>query len=149
MSARFLNQANLPGFLPFMEPNLLHKPCTGVEGACGTGGRAIATGMRSILSDLANSVFVAAFEMQNTMRSVYGADVLAGAAYYKGERKEGHAYFFPPSLPNGQAPITRNMAMNIAAKGWQNGMSWPFSTPAKTRKRKSLTTASQTCFRWG
>ncbi len=95
MSSCFLNQANLPGFLPFMEPVLLHKPCTAVEGACGTGGRAIATAMRSVLSDLANSVFVAAFEMQNTMRSVYGADLLAGAAYYKGERKAGHAYFFP------------------------------------------------------
>lgn len=95
MSARFLNQANLPGFLPFMQPGLLHKPCTGVEGACGTGGRAIAAAMRSILSDLANSVFVAAFEMQNSMKSVYGSDVLAGASYYKGERKSGHAYFFP------------------------------------------------------
>lgn len=95
MSARFLNQANLPGFLPFMQPSLLHKPCTGVEGACGTGGRAIATAMRSILSDLANSVFVAAFEMQNSLKSVYGSDVLAGASYYKGERKTGHAYFFP------------------------------------------------------
>ncbi|MCE5318453.1 MAG: 3-ketoacyl-CoA thiolase [Parachlamydia sp.] len=95
MSARFLNQANLPGFLPFMQPSLIHKPCTGVEGACGTGGRAIATAMRSILSDLANSVFVAAFEMQNSMKSVYGSDVLAGASYYKGERKAGHAYFFP------------------------------------------------------
>lgn len=95
MSARFLNQANLPGFLPFMQPSLLHKPCTGVEGACGTGGRAIATAMRSILSDFANSVFVAAFEMQNSLKSVYGSDVLAGASYYKGERKTGHAYFFP------------------------------------------------------
>lgn len=95
MSARFLNQANLPGFLPFMVPSLLGKPCTGVEGACGTGGRAIATAARSVLSDQADSVFVAAFEMQNTMKSVYGADALAGAAYYHGDRKSGHAFFFP------------------------------------------------------
>lgn len=95
MSARFLNQANLPGFLPFMVPSLQGKPCTGVEGACGTGGRAIATAMRSVLSDLADSVFVAGFEIQNTMKAVYGADILAGAGYYAKERKKGHAFFFP------------------------------------------------------
>jgi acetyl-CoA C-acetyltransferase/acetyl-CoA acyltransferase len=95
MSGRFLKQGNLPGFLPFMISTLHGKPCTGIEGACGTGGRAIATGMRSVLSELSDSVFVAGFEMQNTMKSIYGADVLAGAAYYRGERKEGYAYFFP------------------------------------------------------
>ena len=95
MSARFIKQANLPGFLPFMVPSLYGKACTGVEGACGTGGRAIATAVRSVLSDLADSVFVAGFEMQNSMKAVYGADVLAGAAYYQKERKEGQAFFFP------------------------------------------------------
>jgi acetyl-CoA C-acetyltransferase len=95
MSGRFIKQANLPGFLPFMVPSLLGKPCTGIEGACGTGGRAIAMAVRSVLADFADSVFVAGFEMQNTMKALYGADVLAGAAYYDKERKEGHAYFFP------------------------------------------------------
>lgn len=95
MSGRFLKQANLPGFLPFMVPELQGKPCTAVEGACGTGGRAIATAARSVLSDLADTVFVSAFEMQNTMKAVYGSDVLAGAAYYNKERKKGGAFFFP------------------------------------------------------
>lgn len=95
MSGRFIHQANLPGFLPFMIPSLYGKACTGIEGACGTGGRAIATAVRSILSDLADSVFVVGFEMQNSMKAVYGADVLAGAAYYQKERKGGHAFFFP------------------------------------------------------
>jgi acetyl-CoA C-acetyltransferase len=95
MSARFIKQANLPGFLPFMIPVLSGKPCTAVEGACGTGGRAIAIAMRSVLSELSNTVFVAGFEMQNTMKAVYGSDVLAGAAYYNKERKTGSAFFFP------------------------------------------------------
>lgn len=95
MSGRFINQANLPGFLPFMVPSLLGKPCTGVEGACGSGGRAVAQAVSTILSDLADAVYVAGFEMQNTMKSVYGADVLAGAGFYKKERKKGFAYFFP------------------------------------------------------
>ncbi len=95
MSGRFIKQANLPGFLPFMVPSLYGKACTGVEGACGTGGRAIAMAVRSVLSDLADSVFVVGFEMQNSMKAVYGADILAGAGYYQKERKSGHAFFFP------------------------------------------------------
>lgn len=95
MSARFIKQANLPGFLPFMVSSLRGKPCTGIEGACGTGGRALAAGTYSILSDQASSAFVAGFEMQNTMKSVYGADVLAGASYYNKERKRGQSFFFP------------------------------------------------------
>ena len=95
MPGRFIKQANLPGFLPFMVPSLNGKPCTGIEGACGTGGRVIAMALRSVLSDLADSVFVAGFEIQNSMKAVYGADVLAGAAFYQKERKAGQSFFFP------------------------------------------------------
>jgi acetyl-CoA C-acetyltransferase len=95
MSGRFINQANLPGFLPFMVPELRYKPCTGIEGACGTGGRALGMAVRCVLSDLSDAVFVAGIEMQNTLKAVYGADVLAGASYYRGERKKGAAFFFP------------------------------------------------------
>lgn len=100
MSGRFINQANLPGFLPFMMPSLRGKPCTAVEGACGSGGRAIAMGVNAILSDTADSVFVVGFEMQNSMKAVYGADVLAGASYYRKERKNGYAHFFPGIFAN-------------------------------------------------
>lgn len=95
MSGRFIKQANLPGFLPFMAPSLQGKPCTAVEGACGTGGRAIAMAVRSVLSEFSDSVLVAGFEMQNSVKAVYGADILAGAAYYQKERKEGYSFFFP------------------------------------------------------
>jgi acetyl-CoA C-acetyltransferase/acetyl-CoA acyltransferase len=95
MAGRFLKQANLPGFIPFMVPELYGKPCTGIEGACGTGGRAISMAIRSVLSESAEAVFVAGFEIQNGVKSLYGADILAGAAYYKKERKNGHAFFFP------------------------------------------------------
>lgn len=119
MSSRFIKQANLPGFLPMMVPSLCYKLCTAVEGACGTGGRAISTGVQALLSDQADSVFVTGFEMQNTMKSIYGADVLAGAAYYSKERKSGHAYFFPGIFAEragayyqryGQEPVRQAMA---------------------------------------
>lgn len=95
MSGRFLKQANLPGFLPYLLPELSGKPCQAVEGACGTGGRALAAAIRSVLSDLADTVFVIGFEVQNGVKSVYGADILAGAAFYEKERQKGHAFFFP------------------------------------------------------
>ncbi|MCP4520160.1 MAG: 3-ketoacyl-CoA thiolase [Cytophagales bacterium] len=95
MSARFLKQGNLAGFLPFMVPDLEGKACTRVEGACGSGGLGIMSAVKSILSDMADSVFVTGFEVQNTMKAVYVADVLAGAGYINGHRKNGHAYYFP------------------------------------------------------
>ncbi len=95
MAGRFLKQGNLPGFLPMMVPGLAGKSCMRVEGACGSGGLALAAAAKSILADMADSVFVAGFEVQNILKAVYVADVLAGAGYFNGERKQGHAYFFP------------------------------------------------------
>lgn len=95
MSARFLKQGNLAGFLPFMHPQLKGKACTRVEGACGSGGLAIMNAVKSVLSDMADTVFVTGFEVQNTLKAVYVADVLAGAGYVNGHRKNGHAYYFP------------------------------------------------------
>lgn len=119
MAARFLNQGNLPGFLPFMVSTLRYRPCYAVEGACGTGGRAIGVGALSILADQADVAFVSAFEVQNGVKAVYGADILAGAGYYDKERKEGHAFFFPGVFSEragayyekyGYAPTRKGMA---------------------------------------
>ena len=95
MASRFIRQGNLAGFLPFMMESLKGKPCTRVEGACGSGGLGISSAVKSILSGMADSVFVTGFEIQNTVKALYGADILAGAAYHAGERKDGHAFFFP------------------------------------------------------
>jgi acetyl-CoA C-acetyltransferase/acetyl-CoA acyltransferase len=95
MPARFLKQGNIPGFLPMAVPGLRQKPCTRVEGACGSGGLALGLGIKSILSGLSDSVYVSGFEVQNNVKSIYCADILAGAGYHKGHRKSGHAYFFP------------------------------------------------------
>ncbi len=95
MAGRFIKQGNLPGFLPHFVPALRERPCVGVEGACGSGGLALATAVKTVLAEVAESVFVLGFEIQNTLKALYGADVLAGAGYFRGERKKGHAYFFP------------------------------------------------------
>jgi len=94
IAARYNKQANLAGFFPFIDEGLTYKPCIRVEGACGTGALALATGVKSVLAETADVVLVLGVEVQNSVKAVYGADILAAAGWYK-ERKNGHAHFFP------------------------------------------------------
>ncbi|MBI4656211.1 MAG: 3-ketoacyl-CoA thiolase [Elusimicrobia bacterium] len=95
MAGRFLKQGNLAGFVPHFHRDLRYKPVTRVEGACGSGGMGLAVAVKSILSGLVDSVLACGFEVQNTVKALYGADILAGAGYMAQERKDGHAFFFP------------------------------------------------------
>lgn len=95
MAARFNKQGHLAAFLPSIHPALQYKPMVRVEGACCSGGLAMATGIKNVLADMADTVLVVGVEVQNTVKAIYGADILAGAGHYAGERKSGHAYFFP------------------------------------------------------
>jgi len=94
MASRFNKQANLPGFIPMIDPGLQWKPAISVEGACGSGGLALMAGMKSVLAETADVVLTIGFEVQNTVKAIYGADILAGAGWFQ-ERKDGHAYYFP------------------------------------------------------
>ena len=94
MASRFNKQANLAGFFPFIDEGLKGKPAIRVEGACGTGGLALLTGVKSVLAETAEVVLVLGVEVQNTVKAMYGADILAGAGWFK-DRKDAHAYFFP------------------------------------------------------
>ena len=94
MAPRFNKQGNLAAFAPMIDSGLHYKPATRVEGACASGGLAVVSGIRSVLSETADVALVIGFEIQNTVKSMYGADILAGAGWYK-KRREGHAYFFP------------------------------------------------------
>jgi acetyl-CoA C-acetyltransferase/acetyl-CoA acyltransferase len=95
MASRFCRQGHLAALLPAVHETLLHKPCTRVEGACGSGGLAVGTAANAILADMADAVLVIGVEVQNTVKAIYGADILAGAGHYSRERKNGHVYFFP------------------------------------------------------
>lgn len=95
MASRFNHQGHLNAFLPAVHEALLHKPCTRTEGACGSGGVAVSTGVSAVLAELADAVLVVGVEVQNTVKALYGADILAGAGHYSRERKQGHVYFFP------------------------------------------------------
>lgn len=94
IASRFNRQANMAGFVPYIDEGLRYIPCIRVEGACGTGALALATGIKSILAETAEVVLCLGIEVQNTVKAIYGADILAAAGWAK-ERKTGHAYFFP------------------------------------------------------
>jgi len=98
MAARFNRQGNLAALIPSVDPALRWKPCTRVEGACGSGGLGLAAAIKTVLAGTADVVLVIGVEVQNTVKAIYGADILAGAGWYRGERKNGHAYFFPAAF---------------------------------------------------
>jgi len=94
MASRFNSQGHLGAFAPYIDEGLYGKPSTRVEGACASGGLALLTGIKSVLSGLAEVVLVLGAEVQNSVKAIYGADILA-AAGWAADRKAGHAFFFP------------------------------------------------------
>jgi acetyl-CoA C-acetyltransferase/acetyl-CoA acyltransferase len=50
--------------------------------------------MRSVLAGTAEVALSLGVEVQNTVKAIYGADILAGAGWFQ-NRKTGHAFFFP------------------------------------------------------
>jgi len=98
MAARFNKQGNLAALIPYVDDDLRWKPCCRVEGACGSGGLGLAAGMKSVLAETADVVLAIGVEVQNTVKAIYGADILAGAGWFRGERKKGHAFFFPAAF---------------------------------------------------
>jgi acetyl-CoA C-acetyltransferase/acetyl-CoA acyltransferase len=115
MAARFNKQANLPGFLPMIDKNLANKPGVSVEGACGSGGLSIYTGIKSVLAG-SDAVLSLGVEVQNTVKAVYGADILAGAGWYK-KRKEGHAHFFPGQFSDRAGAYYEKYGKDYARRG--------------------------------
>ena len=94
IASRFNKQANLAGFFPYIDEGLRYKPAVRVEGACATGALALIAGIKSVLAETAEVALVIGVEVQNTVKAIYGADILAAAGWFR-ERKDGHAYFFP------------------------------------------------------
>jgi acetyl-CoA C-acetyltransferase/acetyl-CoA acyltransferase len=94
MAARFNNQGNLAALIPAIDEGLQWKPCTRVEGACCSGALALVSAIKSVLAETSDLTLSLGVEVQNTVKAIYGADILATAGWSR-ERKAGHAYFFP------------------------------------------------------
>jgi acetyl-CoA C-acetyltransferase/acetyl-CoA acyltransferase len=116
MAARFNKQGHLAGFIPYIDEELQWKPCTRTEGACASGALALISGMKSVLAETAEVVLTVGVEVQNTMKAIYGADVLAGAGWFQ-NRKNGHAYFFPGQFSDRAKAYYEKYGMEYARKG--------------------------------
>jgi len=117
MSARFNKQAHLGAFIPMIDKGLRFKPSISVEGACASGGLALMTGIKSVLAGTADTVLCIGVEVQNTVKAIYGADVLAGAGWFQ-NRKAGHAYFFPGQFSDRAGAYFAEFGRENARKGF-------------------------------
>jgi acetyl-CoA C-acetyltransferase len=116
MAARFNKQGHIAAFVPMIDEGLRYKPSMRVEGACASGGLALTAGIKSILAETAEVVLCLGVEVQNTMKAIYGADVLAGAGWYE-NRKDGHAYFFPGQFSDRAGAYYEKYGKEYARKG--------------------------------
>ena len=81
----FARQGHLGAVLAAAHPGLALKPFSRVEGACASGGLALAAGLDSISAGC-DVVLVTGVEVQTTLSARDGADALARAAHYPTER---------------------------------------------------------------
>ncbi|MBW2730742.1 MAG: thiolase domain-containing protein [Deltaproteobacteria bacterium] len=81
----FGKQGHLGAMLAAADPDLAGKPIWRVEGACASGGLAIAAAVDAIRAG-SDVVLVVGAEVQNTENAKVGADYLARAAHYKRQR---------------------------------------------------------------
>jgi acetyl-CoA C-acetyltransferase len=99
IASSFVKQAHLGAFLSEIDAGLRYKPSQRVEGACASGGLAVLSGIKSVLTGASDVVLTIGVEVQNSVKAVYGADYLGYAGWF-GDRKGGHAYFFPGLFSN-------------------------------------------------
>ncbi len=116
MAPRFNRQGHLAGFIPMIDEGLKFKPSIRVEAACASGGMALITGIKNVLAG-ADTVLTIGVEVQNSMKAIYGADVLAGAGWYQ-KRKNGHAYFFPGQFSDRAGAYFEKFGKERARKGF-------------------------------
>ncbi|MFH1119277.1 MAG: beta-ketoacyl synthase N-terminal-like domain-containing protein [Bacteroidota bacterium] len=125
MASRFNRQAHLGAFMTMVDPGFKYKPSLRVEGACASGGLALVSGIKSVLSGSADVVLAMGVEVQNTVKAIYGADILAGAGWFH-RRKEGHAYFFPGQFSDRAGAyyekVGREKARKAMARWYRNAI---------------------------
>jgi acetyl-CoA C-acetyltransferase/acetyl-CoA acyltransferase len=121
MAARFNRQGHLGAMLGLVDPSFRYKPSLRVEGACASGGLALVTATKSVLSGLSDLSLAIGVEVQNTVKAIYGADILAGAGHYAAERKQGHAYYFPAKFSDRAGAYKQRFG---EAKTWEAMGRW-------------------------
>ncbi len=117
MAERFNKQGQLGGFAGMIDKDLEFKPSMRVEGACASGGLALVTGIKNIQAETSEVTLAVGVEVQNTIKAIYGADVLAGAGWFQ-KRKNGHAYFFPGQFSDRAGAYYEKYGFDYTRKGF-------------------------------
>jgi acetyl-CoA C-acetyltransferase/acetyl-CoA acyltransferase len=131
MASRFNHQGHLGAMLSLVDPSLVYKPSLRVEGACASGGLAVVHAVKSVLSGQSDVSLAIGVEVQNTVKAIYGADILAGAGHFAAERKGGHAYFFPAKFSDRAGAYKQRFG---EAKTWEAMGRWYEQSIENARK---------------
>jgi acetyl-CoA C-acetyltransferase len=149
MASRFNNQGHLAGFIPMIDGGLKFKPSIRVEAACASGGMALITGIKNVLAG-ADTVLAVGVEVQNTMKAIYGADVLAGAGWFQ-KRKDGHAYFFPGQFSDRAGAYYEKFGKERTRKGlsrwYANAIKNARLCPTAQEYHNTMPDPEATCFK--
>ena len=141
MAARFNRQGNLAALIPYIDPALRWKPCVRVEGACGSGGLGLMTGIKSVLAATADVVLAVGVEVQNTVKADLRRGHPGRRGLVPGRTQEGPCLFLPRGV---QRPGRRLFRADTAGSGRARrspaGTGTPSRTPASARPPRNSTT---------
>jgi acetyl-CoA acetyltransferase len=133
----FDNQGHLGAVLAAAAPALEGKPIARLEGACASGGLALAAGIDAIHAG-AEVVLVVGAEVQTTVNAKIGADYLARAAHYKRQRAIDPFTFPCLFAKRAKAIIERTETTledcaRVAVKAYANGNRNPLAHMVKVK----------------
>lgn len=127
----FDNQGHLGAVLASAHPALEGKPILRVEGACASGGLALALGCEAIRAG-ADIVLVVGAEVQTTVNAQVGADYLARAAHYRRQRAID-PFTFPALFGKRVKAVTERTEITLddcaraSVKAYKNANKNPFA----------------------
>jgi len=143
MAGRFNNQGNLAALIPAIDEGLMWKPCSRLEGACCSGALALVAAVKSVLAESAEMVLTIGVEVQNTVKALYGADILATAGWSASART-GTPTSSRESSATAQARTSRSTAATSPGRRWRAGTASRSRTRGAARRRRSTTTRPAT-----
>lgn len=129
----YTGQGHLGPALAGAHPDLVHKPCMRVEGACASGGLAFSSAVESIQAG-SDIVLVAGVEVQTSVSAQKGGEYLASASHYSRQAGKLDQHTFPALFAQrAQAYLASNPDVStsdldlVAVKAYSNAARNPLA----------------------
>lgn len=146
----YTGQGHLGSALAGAHPDLVHKPCMRVEGACASGGLAFSSAVDSIQAGC-DIVLVAGVEVQTTVSAQKGGDYLASASHYSRQAGKLDQHTFPALFAQrARAYFASNQDVSasdldlVAMKAYRNAARNPLAQMQTTSMTAERAKASRT-----